>query len=130
MLSPSPEVRTSGTGPAEASVPHGSHRVRVLPSGVEFRAREGQTVLDAADEQGVIWPTICHGNAECTRCFFEIVEGGDHLSPMEAREEQALESIRWRGQARPPERLGCCAQVKGDVVVRRRSVRKREEKSQ
>lgn len=130
MLCPTPEARTRATGAGETSGTTASHRVHVLPSGVEFRASEGQTVLEAADEQGVIWPTVCHGNAECTRCFFEIVEGGDHLSPMDAREEQALESIRWRGSARPLERLGCCAQVKGDVVVRRRSVRKREENSQ
>ncbi|WP_165958882.1 2Fe-2S iron-sulfur cluster-binding protein [Actinomadura sp. KC345] len=107
----------------------GGATIRVLPSGVEFRARKGQTVLDAADEQNVIWPTICHANAECTRCFFEIVEGGGNLSAMEAREEEALDAIRWRGTPRPLERLACCAQVNGDVVVRRRSVRKREEEA-
>jgi 2Fe-2S ferredoxin len=99
----------------------------VLPSGVEFYAREGQTVLEAAEEQGVIWPTICHANAECTRCFFEIVEGKENFSAMKPREEGALDAIRWRGTPRPLERLGCCAEVHGDVVVRRRSVRKREE---
>nr|BFE35899.1 hypothetical protein GCM10010200_081500 [Actinomadura rugatobispora] len=103
--------------------------IHVLPSGVEFRARDGQTVLEAAEEQGVIWPTTCRANAECTRCFFEIVEGRENLSAMERREEEALDAIRWRGIPRPLERLGCCAEVHGDVVVRRRSVRKREEKA-
>lgn len=102
--------------------------VRVLPSGIEFSARSGQTVLEAANADDVSWPTVCDGARECTRCFFEVVSGAENLSEMDVPEHDALDAIRWRGNPRESERLGCCAQVYGDILVRRRSVIRREKK--
>lgn len=101
--------------------------VHVLPAGLSFIVQAGQTIYEAALDQGISWPSICGGAADCTRCFLEIVEGGDRFSPMEVDERAALERVRWRGNPRQVERLACRARVCGDVVVRRRSVRRPEQ---
>lgn len=101
--------------------------VHVLPARLSFTVRAGLTIYEAALDQGFSWPSICGGAADCTRCFLEVVEGGDRFSPMEVDERVALERIRWRGSPRPAERLACRARIRGDVVVRRRSVRRREQ---
>jgi 2Fe-2S ferredoxin len=101
--------------------------VHVLPAGLSFTVPAGWTIFEAARDQGYSWPSICGGAADCTRCFLEVVEGLDRFSPMEEDERMALDRVRWRGSPRPAERLACRARVSGDVVVRRRSVRRREQ---
>lgn len=101
--------------------------VQVLPAGHSFTVRPGLTIFEGARDRGYVWPSVCDGAAECTRCFLEVIEGGDHLSSMEDDERAALDRVRWRGCPHPGERLACRTRVTGDVVVRRRSVRRREE---
>ena len=101
-------------------------RIRVLPSDIEFDVAEEQTVLAAAQHHGISWPTVCEGDARCARCFMQIIDGNEYLSPMGTREQQTLELIRWRGEPRDDERLACCTSISGDVVVRRRGVRYRK----
>jgi 2Fe-2S ferredoxin len=105
----------------------GAPTVHVLPAGLSFAVRKNLTVYEAARDQGYSWPSICDGAADCTRCVLEIVEGADRFSPMEEDERAALDRVRWRGSPRPAERLACRARVSGDVVVRRRSVRRLEQ---
>ena len=50
----------------------------------------GQSVMAAAEDQGIFWPTVCHGLAECHTCFFEVVSGEEHLEPPNPLEEAAL----------------------------------------
>jgi ferredoxin len=99
--------------------------VTVQASNLSFDALPGETVYAAAERNGYAWPTICGGKADCTRCFMEVLEGGENLGPMGRAELAALQERRWRGEERPWERLACCATVHGAVTVRRRSVRRR-----
>lgn len=102
----------------------GAHRsiVRVLPSRIEFTVAAGETVFSAAGRQGIVWPTVCGGVAECTKCFMKVLQGSEHLSPMGDSERQVLQRMRWRGNPEPGERLACCVRLTGDIEVHRRSV--------
>jgi len=100
--------------------------VTVEASNLRFSVEPGETVFEAAQRHGYAWPTICGGRADCTRCFMEVLDGAENLSPMGPAERAALDRCRWRGEERPWERLACCARVLGAVTVRRRSVRPRE----
>jgi ferredoxin len=51
--------------------------------------------------------------AVCTTCLVEVLEGTDHLSPMEDREKQTLAAIK----AKPHWRLACQVSVLGDVKL-------------
>ena len=101
-------------------------KILVTPSNLEFEVTAGQTVLDAANSHDISWPTVCEGNATCTRCFMEVIDGLELLSPMQETEREALDNIRWRGTPRENERLACCTEIYGDIVVRRRGVRLRK----
>ena len=97
-------------------------KIRVEPSGIEFAAKDGDTLMDAAHEAGYYWPTTCGGQAICTTCATVVIEGEQHLDDMGRSERAALEE--GRGSAGPKHfRLGCQARVQGgDVVVRKPGV--------
>lgn len=119
MCSVRPGAQASGQERAQL-------QVTVEASNLCFTAEPGETVFDAAGRHGYDWPTICGGKADCSRCFMEVLDGAENLSPMGTAEREALDRCRWRGEERPWERLACCARVLGAVTVRRRSVRRRD----
>jgi uncharacterized 2Fe-2S/4Fe-4S cluster protein (DUF4445 family) len=102
------------TGPAQ---------VIFTPSGRRGRFEPGITVLDAARSLGVDLDSVCGGRGLCGRCQVVPAEGSypkhgiessdGHLSPRGADED---EYDRLRGLA-VGRRLGCRAQVHGDVLV-------------
>jgi ferredoxin, 2Fe-2S len=95
----------------------------VEPSGIEFEAPEGETVMAAAEGHGYFWPVGCARNGECTNCALDVVSGVGRLSVMGRYERQNL--IRQRGPRSiedPRLRLACQARVLGDVVVYKRGV--------
>jgi 2Fe-2S ferredoxin len=99
--------------------------VHVEPSGLDVEVDEGQSVMAAAEGQGIFWPTICHGLAECQTCFFEVVGGEDQLEPPNALEEVALR--QFVGSSWYEDRiirLACQTRVRGPVVVRKPGVRR------
>ena len=93
------------------------------PSGRRSRVELGTTILSAARSLGVDLDSVCGGRGICTRCQCDIGEGSfpkhgivstqEHLSePNELeRQQHALGSL---SEGR---RLGCAAQILGDVVV-------------
>jgi 2Fe-2S ferredoxin len=99
--------------------------VHVEPSGVDVEVGDGQSVMAAAEAQGIFWPTICHGLAECHTCFFEVMEGAEHLEPPNGSEEGALQNFAGRSwyEGRII-RLACQARVRGSVIVRKPGVRR------
>ena len=82
-------------------------------------------MMAAARRQGYRWPSICGGQASCTTCFVQIVEGRDSVAPPEKLEYVALEFLRHKHSADPERvRLACQLRVTGDgVVVLRPGVR-------
>ncbi|MCB9947498.1 MAG: DUF4445 domain-containing protein [Rhodospirillaceae bacterium] len=119
----------------------GEVQVVFTPSGRRGRFAAGTTVLDAARSLGVYIESVCGGQGLCARCQVEVAEGdfakhklksrADHLSGWTEAETQ------WEGRHRlkPGRRLGCRAQMLGDLVidvpadaqVNRQVVRKRAE---
>ena len=89
--------------------------VHVEPSGLDVEVDDGQSVMAAAEGQGIFWPTVCHGLAECHTCFFEVMDGEEHLEPPNRLEETALQQFAGRswydGKTHPvwPVRPACAA---------------------
>ena len=52
----------------------GSYQVKVLPSGLTFEVASGQTILDAALEQGIDFPNRCRQGV-CTSCVCKLRSG-------------------------------------------------------
>jgi ferredoxin, 2Fe-2S len=81
---------------------------------VTVTARKGDTLLDAALDNGVLMPHECGGNCSCTTCHVVVLEGGDRLSPTEEPEDERLDTTDYRTK---DSRLGCQALLKGGHVT-------------
>jgi 2Fe-2S ferredoxin len=97
--------------------------IRIEPSGLQFEAEPGETMMEAARRQGYYWPTTCGGNGECTTCACTIVEGEKNVSELGRFESKSLVAGRGRFAVQGGLRLGCQARVYGDVTVRKPGVR-------
>ena len=98
-------------------------RVRVEPSGIEFEAAPGQTVMDAANAAGYFWPVGCNRNGECTNCAMSVISGVGRVSRMGRYERANL--LRQRGTRSiedPRLRLACQVSTVGDIVVEKTGV--------
>jgi 2Fe-2S ferredoxin len=103
-------------------------KVRVLPDGLEFEANDGETVMGAAHNAGLYWPTTCGGQGICTSCACSVDEGGDNLDEMGRGEMKTLAEEMGEATVRARRlRLACQARVHGDVVVTKRGVRQANE---
>jgi uncharacterized 2Fe-2S/4Fe-4S cluster protein (DUF4445 family) len=101
----------------------GSAQVIFTPSGRRGRFEPGTTVLDAARSLGVDLDSVCGGRGLCGRCQVVPAEGSfpkhgiessdGHLSARGADEDE-YDRLRGLSAGR---RLGCRAQVHGDVLV-------------
>ncbi|MBP1823327.1 2Fe-2S iron-sulfur cluster binding domain-containing protein [Mycobacterium sp. OAE908] len=101
--------------------------VRVQPSDISFDIAAGETIIEAAWRNDLWWPTICRGAGTCKTCVLRVVEGEEHLSPVEPWEHEGLDGIR---RTLPGGgvgyRLACQVKAAGDVVVRKIGVRRTE----
>jgi len=91
--------------------------VTVLPSGIEFEARQGQTVMEAAHASGLYWPTTCGGQGTCTTCRSEVVSGRENLADMGRNERKRLVAERGEAFLAKPMRLACQAGVIGSEAI-------------
>jgi CDP-4-dehydro-6-deoxyglucose reductase len=93
----------------------GAHRVTVQPSGQQFEAAEGESILAAALRQHIVLPYGCR-NGACGSCKARLLEGevdyGVYQKRVLTDEEKAL------GKA-----LLCQARPLGDVVIEARTLR-------
>ena len=93
------------------------------PSGKRGRFAEGTNLLAAARALGVDLDSVCGGRGICGRCQIVVSEGefakhgidsrADHLTPFSEPEER-FRGLRGLADDR---RLGCHAEVRGDLVV-------------
>ena len=95
--------------------------VTVLPRGAVVTVEAGQSVYEAAVQQGLRWPTMCEGLGTCHLCFMSVVEGAEHVNPVEPYEAEGLAELvdTDEGQLR----LACQTRPTGDIVVVKRGVR-------
>ena len=119
-----------------------AHRVVFTPSGKRGDFSDGTSLLAAARALGVDLDSVCGGRGICGRCQIDVAEGAfakhaidsaaNHVSPWNAVEQRYSDK---RGALPPGRRLGCQAQICGDLVidvppesqVHRQVVRKRAE---
>jgi 2Fe-2S ferredoxin len=100
------------------------HRVTFLPKNVTVEVDDERypladhgkpgSLLDIALAHGIPLEHNCGGSCACTTCHVIVREGAEHLSEMQADEEDRLdmaEGLTIRS------RLGCQAVVGGDVTV-------------
>jgi ferredoxin, 2Fe-2S len=99
------------------------HKVHLLPLDIVIEAQDGSSIMEAANAQGLYWPTTCGGQGECTTCAGVITSGGDHLSEMGRSERKSLLENRGAAALNKPIRLCCQARVYGDVEVQKPGVR-------
>jgi ferredoxin, 2Fe-2S len=98
--------------------------VHVEPAGLDVEVAKDQTVMAAAVAQGLFWPTVCHGVAECHTCYFEVLDGEEHCDPPGRLEQAALDQFSGRSfHGGRTIRLACQAKVSGPVKVRKPGVR-------
>jgi len=99
-------------------------KVTVLPLDQIFDAEEGVTIMEAALDHGLYWPTTCGGQGTCTSCACSVDEGAKNLEPMGRSELKTLaEELGEAAVGKRSLRLACQARVRGDVTVTKRGVR-------
>ncbi len=84
-------------------------------------ASKGDSILDAAMENGIEIDHECGGNCACTTCQIEIVSGGELLSSIEWSEQDRL---TMSDSITPHSRLACQAllHVPGTLVMKIHSI--------
>ena len=83
----------------------------------------GESLLAAAQRQGLTWPTLCGGKASCRTCYVVVEEGAEHLPPPSDLEQRGIDDIA-RVVRAGEIRLACQAVPNGDLTVTRRGVRR------
>jgi ferredoxin, 2Fe-2S len=96
-----------------------SSSVSVQPAGFVFSVQTDETLLDAAQRQGVQWPTVCLGSGICLTCYFVVLTGIEQLSPQTEIEKHPLDFVRRRHRDTLPDhvRLACQTRIGGDIDV-------------
>ncbi len=89
-----------------------THRVEFAPSGLSVSVADGTTVLDAARAAGADLDSTCGGRGLCGRCQI-VPTGVDALGGWTSVEAD----YSGRRPILDGQRLGCAAQVRGDINV-------------
>lgn len=105
-----PPIDRSPTEPGRGGVWH----LTVLPINVTVPAFDGQSILDACFAHHVPLDHSCGGHCACSSCRVIVRQGMEHLSAQTEDETDQLEDI---DDAAPRSRLGCQAQIHGDLAV-------------
>ena len=97
--------------------------VYVKGSDVVIAVRDGEPLMRAAERLSYFWPTICHGQAECTACWIE-TDDPDAFEPPRPVELDGLTLFEGRSfYVDKNVRLACQARPLRDTVVVKRGVR-------
>ncbi len=87
----------------------------ICPQGQVFEAPAGQTILDAAKENGIDIEHACEKSCACTTCHVIVREGFDSMIESDELEDDMLDKA-WGLE--PTSRLSCQAKVKDqDITV-------------
>src|SRR5438094_7712816 len=101
--------------------------IKILPLDRVIEAADGSTIMEAAHEDGLYWPTTCGGEGICTSCACTIEDGDANLEPIGRGELKTLAEDLGEAAVRARRlRLACQARVHGDVIVTKRGVRRAE----
>ena len=111
-----PAAAPMPSAPSEA--PGGEPSVTFKGKGQTFSIQAGQTLCDAAEDNGIELNAECHAGI-CGSDPIRIVSGGEFLSPVDGEEADTLDDIcdLEAGNAPGKCRLACMVKVTGPVVV-------------
>lgn len=100
--------------------------VRVEPGGHAFEADAGRTLMGAAQDAGLQWPTSCEGAGTCRVCVVRVLSGGASLTPVGPWEQEGLDEVGVSpGPGDEALRLACQARLGDDeLVVHKSGVRR------
>lgn len=91
--------------------PHGSKSMGSLT----IEAKQGETILEVAEEHGARVGHACGGNLACSTCHVYVEQGSDSLPEISDKENDIMDKAF---DVRPESRLGCqCRLGEEDVVV-------------
>ena len=99
-------------------------RIIVLPLRRVVEAQDGVTIMDAARQSGLYWPTTCGGEGRCSSCALTVVNGAENLTEMGRSERKTIEAELGPSALAKGVRLACQARVLGDVEVLKPGVRR------
>lgn len=90
---------------------------RIKPLPIEIEGKEGESLLELAQDNGVPVGYACGGVCACSTCHVQIQQGAENLTEMEENENDRLDLAF---DVVPESRLGCQAKLTGggDVVVK------------
>lgn len=86
----------------------------ICPEGALFQAEPGETIIDAAERNGVHIEHACEKSCACTTCHVILREGFDSLPESDETEDDLLDKA-WGLE--PESRLSCQARVGDEDLV-------------
>src|SRR4051794_1687490 len=90
-------------------------KITSLPDDIEFDARPGETLLEAALRAGLPLTHACGGRAKCSTCRVRVLSGLDGCPSRTEAERTLAERLGLDDEVR----LACQVQPAGDLRVRR-----------
>jgi ferredoxin, 2Fe-2S len=87
---------------------------QLCPPGLNFEARQGQSLIDAMLAQGLAIEHACDKVCACATCHVHIREGAEALAPADEAEDDQLDAA-WGVDAQS--RLACCVTLRGPALV-------------
>jgi 2Fe-2S ferredoxin len=94
----------------------------VKPTDINFLANPNEKLMLAAERNGLRWPTVCGGLAECGVCYLEVLND-PKLSPPNNLELGVLERMLARPCNGGTMRLACQLGVDQNLEVFRIGIR-------
>jgi 2Fe-2S ferredoxin len=87
--------------------------IRFVKNRPPIEVQEGANLMRSLLDAGLPVASSCHGDGVCAKCRIVIIEGMDHLSPINTTEELMRDRLRIPVGVR----ISCQTQVFGDIVV-------------
>jgi 2Fe-2S ferredoxin len=87
--------------------------IRFLRNRPSIEVQEGANLMKTLLNAHLPVASSCHGDGICGRCRIVIVEGRDHLSPINAAEEILRDRLKIPADVR----ISCQTQVFGDITI-------------
>ncbi len=88
-------------------------KITFMPAQVTVECESGETVFTVGQRHDVGIQTSCVGRATCGLCRVRVLEGEEHLSPLNDHERKHMGNVYYLTK----ERLSCQAVVQDGAVV-------------
>ncbi len=89
--------------------------ITFLPDNRKEELHADETILEVAQRSSIPLTHVCQGDARCSTCRIQIIDGIEHVSPRSGPENDIAQRMGFGQDIR----LACQAKISGDVTVRR-----------